>query len=323
MKILAVQNRMGIGDMIIFLPFIAAISKKFDTRISILVKESTRANEILKNNPFIDEIIILDRNDKLKKGKHYGVNGFFNLANDLKKYSFEKVFIFNSSLRFNLIMKLAKIHKIYQYKLFDKKNQNIIAAAQEFIKASIKVDVVSDPEILLDSKLVNNAKEIYNIDNKNINILLGIGGSGPTKRIPIKKYLEYMDLCLAKFDCHFFLATGKKNEEQVLLEEVIQSKYNNYCTTLDNLKIADTLPVIQNCNLAVCNDTSFSHISAALGIETIVLMSDTPLLYGDYSPKMHPIIPDGETTVKHKTKRKEKINPEKIFLLTKKILNLL
>ena len=29
MKILAVQNRMGIGDMIIFLPFIEAIAKKF------------------------------------------------------------------------------------------------------------------------------------------------------------------------------------------------------------------------------------------------------------------------------------------------------
>ena len=29
MKILAVQNRMGIGDMVIFLPFIEAISKNF------------------------------------------------------------------------------------------------------------------------------------------------------------------------------------------------------------------------------------------------------------------------------------------------------
>ena len=33
MKILAVQNRMGIGDMIIFLPFIEAISKKYKVPI--------------------------------------------------------------------------------------------------------------------------------------------------------------------------------------------------------------------------------------------------------------------------------------------------
>ena len=32
MKILVIQNRMGIGDMVIFLPFIEAISKKFNKR---------------------------------------------------------------------------------------------------------------------------------------------------------------------------------------------------------------------------------------------------------------------------------------------------
>ena len=41
MKILAVQNRMGIGDTVIFLPFIEAISKKFKTPISLLVQENS------------------------------------------------------------------------------------------------------------------------------------------------------------------------------------------------------------------------------------------------------------------------------------------
>ena len=69
MKILAVQNRMGIGDMIIFLPFIEAIAKKFNSPVSILVKlcENTKSSEILKNNSYIDNIIFLDRNDRTKK----------------------------------------------------------------------------------------------------------------------------------------------------------------------------------------------------------------------------------------------------------------
>ena len=81
------------------------------------------------------------------------------------------------------------------------------------------------------------------------------------------------------------------------------------------------MPIIKNCKIAVCNDSSFSHLSAALGIPTIVLMSDTPLLYGDYSPKMYPIIPDGEDSVTHDTLGKEKINPEKIYNTLKKILS--
>ena len=43
MKILAVQNRMGIGDMVIFLPFIEAISKNFGVPVNILVKENSKA----------------------------------------------------------------------------------------------------------------------------------------------------------------------------------------------------------------------------------------------------------------------------------------
>ena len=39
MKILTIQNRMGIGDMVIFLPFIEAIAKKFAVPVSVLVKE--------------------------------------------------------------------------------------------------------------------------------------------------------------------------------------------------------------------------------------------------------------------------------------------
>ena len=37
MKILAVQSRMGIGDTVIFLPFIKALSEKFNSPISISV----------------------------------------------------------------------------------------------------------------------------------------------------------------------------------------------------------------------------------------------------------------------------------------------
>ena len=81
------------------------------------------------------------------------------------------------------------------------------------------------------------------------------------------------------------------------------------------------MPIIKNCKISICNDSSFSHLSAALGIQTIVLMSDTPLLYGSYSPRMHPIIPDGESSVTHDTKGKEKINPKKILEKLNNILN--
>ena len=65
MKILIIQQRYGIGDLIIFLPYIHAISKKFKVKVSLLVKESSKASELLSNDENIDEIILLDKNFNL------------------------------------------------------------------------------------------------------------------------------------------------------------------------------------------------------------------------------------------------------------------
>jgi len=321
MKILVIQNKMGIGDMVIYLPFIKAISKKFNTRVSILVKESSKAEQFLKDSNIINKIIILERNNKLKGGRHEGLTGFYNLVKDLKQHNFDKVFIFNSSFRFNLITRIAGIKNIYQYPLLQKKDQHVIGAAKELLKKNLDINIESDPEISINNQSVQEVKFKYNIDNDKKNILLGIGGSGPTKRIPAIIFIKLMHLITQKYKCKFFLATGKDNQEQKILKEILSTEFKNDCYALDNLSLTETLPIIKNCDISICNDSSFSHLSSGLGIKTIVLMADTPLLYGSYSPRMYPIIPDGENTVTHDTLGKDRINPNKIFDQLDRILS--
>jgi heptosyltransferase II len=321
MKILVVQNKMGIGDMVIFLPFIEAISKKFNTTVSILVKESSKAEQFLKNNNFIDKIIILERDNKIKSGRHEGLVGSYNLVKDLKQYDFDKVFIFNSSFRFNLIVRAARIKNIYQYPLFQKKDQHVILAAKKLLKKNLDLSVETNPEISINDHSVKEARSRYKINNNEKNILLGVGGSGPTKRIPAIIFIKLMRLITQKYKCKFFLATGKNIQEQEILKEILDTEFKNECYRLDDLNLTEILPIIKNCDVSVCNDSSFSHLSSGLGIKTIVLMADTPLLYGNYSSMMHPIIPDGENTVTHNTLGKERINPNKIFDQLDHILN--
>tara|TARA_B100000900_G_scaffold240639_1_gene204618 strand:- start:1788 stop:2750 length:963 start_codon:yes stop_codon:yes gene_type:complete len=320
MKILAIQNRMGIGDTIIFLPYIKALSKKYNSPISLMVKESSKAEQYLHQTNYIDKIINLERDDKNKK-KHDGFTGVLNLIKDLKRHNFDKIFIFNSSLRFNLIARLSKIPEIYQYPLFNKANQHIINLPKKFLKEKLNLDVYENPEIQINDSLLPQTIKKFQIDKDKLNILLGIGGSGPTKRIPAKTFLNVIERILNEKKCKFFLATGKDSEEQLILNEILDSKFKNNCHRLDDLTIKETLPIIKCCNLAICNDSSFSHLSSALGIKTITLMADTPLIYGNYNSKMFPIIPDGEITVGHNTRGKEKINPEKIFNKIIEIIN--
>jgi heptosyltransferase-2 len=312
MKILAVQNKMGIGDTVIFLPFIETISRKFNTPVSLLVKKSSKVDQYIKQTDYLDKLIFLERNNK-KNERHNGIIGSVRLAKELKKNEFDKIFIFNSSLRFNLIARMANIKKIYQYPLFKKTNQHIVQPAKDLIKKNLGVDVVKDPQIGVDSNLIRESVLKFNINSNELNVLLGIGGSGPTKRIPSKTFLSVMEKIFNFKKSKFFLATGKNDDEQRILNEILNSKFKNKCIPLDNLSIADTLPIIKNCNISICNDSSFSHLSSALGIKTITLMADTPLIYGSYSSKMYPIIPDGENTVSHNTFGKDRINPNKIF----------
>ncbi|MDA7445298.1 hypothetical protein N8799_00585 [Candidatus Pelagibacter ubique] len=321
MKILVVQNKMGIGDMVIYLPFIDAISKKFNTPLSILAKQSSKAEQFLRDNKNIEKIIILEQGNNLKGARHRGFRGFINLAKELREHNFDKIFIFNSSLRFYLVAKFAGIKNIYQYPLLTKKNQHIIDAAKKFINKKLNLIVKDDPKIIINDQSVQDVKLKFKINNDQKNILLGIGGSGPTKRIPAITFIKLIRLISNAYKCRFFLTTGKNKEEQEILKEILNTEFKDKCIPLDDLSIRETLPIIKNCDISICNDSSFSHLSSGLGIKTIVLMADTPLIYGNYSSKMYPIIPDGENTVTHNTLGKEKINPDKIFDQLKKILN--
>ena len=65
MNILVIQNRMGIGDMVIFLPYIQAVSDKYNSPVTLLVKESTKVETYAKKlrskidieSEFFDEIL--------------------------------------------------------------------------------------------------------------------------------------------------------------------------------------------------------------------------------------------------------------------------
>ena len=61
MKVLVIQQRYGIGDMVIFSPYIQAISHKLKTPVTLLAKKSSRAKDLFAYDECIEEIINLDK----------------------------------------------------------------------------------------------------------------------------------------------------------------------------------------------------------------------------------------------------------------------
>ena len=310
MKVLVIQPKIGMGDMVIYLPYIHAISKKYQTSVSILVKENSRANQLLAEDRHIDEIILLDRS-KNNSGSHDGLSGFLKLSKEIKLKNFNKVFIFNSSLRYLLISKLAGIKNISQYPLFRKKD-NIVTSAKIFTEHELGSIVSTQPELRINQESFNKVNQSFSKEFKHI--CLGISASGPTKRWNIENFITLCKKINEKIPAKFYLAAG--NNDKNLIDKFLDSEISKNCTSFQDLKIKETMPIIKNCDLYIGNDTGWLHISSALGIKCLALFMDSPVqAYGKYSKNINIIVPEGETeeTTTHDTLGADKISFDKVF----------
>ena len=146
----------------------------------MLVKENSKADQYLYQTSYIDKIITLEKDDK-NNDRNKGLAGILNLINEIKKHNFDKIFIFNSSFRFNLIARFSKIPEIYQYPLFSKNQQHIINFPKRFMKEKLNLEIDQDPDIQINNSQIEKTKQRFQINSDRLNILLGIGGSGPCK----------------------------------------------------------------------------------------------------------------------------------------------
>ena len=307
MQILIIQPKIGMGDMIIYLPYIHAISKKYKKSVSVLVKDNSRAKDLLAEDNHINEIITLE------KGMD-GIGGIIRLSKELKKRNFEKVFIFNSSLRYNLISRLAGIKFIYQYPLFRSKD-NIVLSAKVFTEDVINEVVSTEPNLIINKK--NN-----NLDNNFKHVCLGISASGPTKRWDIKNYISLAEKINKKIKCKFYLAGGENDID--LINKFKNSSVGKNSFSFEKMTIKETLQIISNCDLYIGNDTGWAHISVALKVKAVTIFCDSPVAaYGSYSSKMITVEPEGvmKGTTTHDTLGKDKISFEEVYYKSIKILN--
>ncbi len=287
------------GDQIIFLPYIHAICKKFKKPVSLLAKENSRAKELFIEDNCIDEIITLENDMD-------GIKGIIKLSKELKKRSFDKIFIFNSSLRYRLVAHLANIKLIHQYPLFLKKD-NIVHSAKIFTESIIGEVINTEPKLKI-------KKENINLDKETKHVCLGISASGPTKRWDIENYIKLAEQVNDKIRCKFYLAGGENDVE--LINKFKRSPVGKNSFSFEDLSIKKTLKYISNCDLYIGNDTGWAHISVGLNVKALTIFCDSPVAaYGSYSSKMITIEPEGiakgETT--HDTLGKDKISFKKVY----------
>jgi len=294
-NIIIFQTRPGIGDIVLFLSGIHQIAKKNKKfNIYLITKERTRAKDLLKDDKFIKKIIYIKKFHNNKKINL--ILETIDIYKNLKKYKFEKAYIFHYGIRYFFLCKLLKIRTIFKYD-FLKKNENISEKIFTTVKNWLKIkNYKREANIYLNRKV--------NIKN-NKTIVLGIGSSGKSRRWPIQRFIQLIKLINQKKSHKFYLVAGKNEQKDASI--ILQNTKNINVESLCDKNIYEIMQIIKNSKLYVGTDSAFMHIAAAIKIRTYALFGDTPLNYAEYTKRIYPIIPKNYKTITHGSNAMKKI----------------
>ncbi len=298
---LVIIKSMGIGDLVILKSNIDAISKSINKKVVVLAQANTRASEILKFDPHVQEVIDLDK------------KGFFKIIKKIKSRNFNQSYIYSDSLRLYLISKFSGIKNNFQYRFFSKRKKNFFKTAKEFTEKTLNSKIDHESKIFWDENEIENVKKKFNISNKTKNIVCGISASGLTKRWDVKNYIKLFENLNSKFACKFFIAAGPKDEDLVM-EIMSSSSIKDKCISFSNMTIAETIPIISACQNFIGNDTGWAQISAALNLKSLIIFCDSPSeAYGVWRNNIKIIVPEGLQICQHNTRGKDKISFDEVL----------
>ena len=301
----------GLGSNLLHLSFVHEFAKK-EGPIKILTF-SKNLGDALKFDPNISQTILIEK-------FHKKFSDIFKLSTYLKNLKLKKLYIFKCSLRFYFAAKYARI-SAKSYPFYKKMNLHLVKEGRKFTMKNLDLkNCETETRLYLDQKMLNETKKIMTKDKKNI--LIAPSSSGPTTMWKTSHFVDLMKKLDGKLNCFFVVAVDATEREKKIANEIVKCFDKNKTMILSDKSISQTMPIIACCNLSICNDTSFQHLSCQLNVPTLILRFDTPSAYSSYSKLQYPILPKGYSEINHNTRADPTlINVERVLTQALSLLN--
>ena len=280
----------GLGSCLLHMAYIHEFAKN-EGPIVVLTFSKT-LSDALKFDPNIKEVIVIEKFHK----KFFDI---FKFSNYLKKLNLKKLYIFKCSLRFYFAAKLAGIYS-KSYPFYKKKNLHLVKQGKEFTMKNLRLKNCStETRLHLNEDLLKDTKRFMNSKK---NILIAPSSSGPTTMWKTSYFINLMKELDSKLNCFFVIAVDSSEREKKIANEISKSFDRDKIMVLSDKTISQLMPIVACCNLSICNDTSFQHLSCQLNVPTLILRFDTPAAYSSYSKLQYSILPNGYSEVNHDTR---------------------
>jgi len=266
-----------IGDVLLSTPVIKALRDRYP-HAYIAVMVSPYAKDIVDDNPYLDEVIIYD-----KDGKHKKWHCSVKFALNLKKKKFNLAVILHPTNRVHLVTFFAGIKRRigYERKLGFLLTERIKHAKQLGQKHELEysLDLVrylgitpQDKSIFMPIRTESEkwVEELLKQENiKETDKLLAIhpGASCPSKIWPSERFAEAADKLTEKYGFKIVVIAGPRDMR--IAEMVI----SHMCTPTINLagktSVSQLASVLKRCQLFISNDSGPVHIASAVGTPVI------------------------------------------------------
>jgi lipopolysaccharide heptosyltransferase II len=284
-KVLVVKLR-AIGDVLLSTPVIKNLRYNFpNAKIDFLTEPPSK--EIIEGNPFVDELIIFEREDNNPKKFLNLRKRKYDLVIDLFCNPRSALITFITGAKFRV--GYAFRGRSYAYNIKLKPRSGVYHNVEFNLDAlrAIGLEIVDKKiYIPLSDESEKFAEKFWRENNLNEKIVVALNPSGTwgTKRWGLDKFAQLGDKISEKFNAKILILWGNENELEDAKKISSMMKTKPILPPKTNLK--QLASILKRCSFMISNDSGPMHIATAVETPTLGIYGPTnPYAQGPYGEK--------------------------------------
>jgi heptosyltransferase-2 len=273
-----------IGDVVLTSPVFKIVRDNYpQAKINVLV--SLLTYDLVKGNPFIDDVIVDDR-----KGVHRGIKGFFRLVNEIRQQRFDLAVVFHTKRRTNSLCFLGGIKQRTGFRddkfgfllndpLNDERSLGIKHETEYCLDVLRHLGMrITEPELFVpvhdDAEKWADEVCVQNHWQKESLIAIHPAASDPSKCWPPDKFAELMDM-MGRLYRSDFVILGSQSASNLsgTIMSYLTSGWPRVCDLSGKTSIRQLSSLLRRCKLLISNDSGPVHIADGVGTPVVSIFT--------------------------------------------------
>ncbi len=268
-----------IGDVLLSTPAIKAVRDAYpESRITFMARPY--AEDVVKGNPYLDEVITYDKN-----GKEKGLFGNLKFITALFKKKYDLAIILHPTLRTHLVAYLSLIPERIGY---DKKGGFLLTCKIPHIKQfGLKHEIDYTLDLLRYIGIEPKERNLYmpikpeselrikklfsanGINDGDVVLTINPGASCPSKRWSPENFAMVADELAEKYCMKVCVISGK--DDKSFADRTVNRMKKKAVNLAGMTTIADIAGVLKRSKLFISNDSGPVHIACAVGTPVVAI----------------------------------------------------